>query len=135
MREITFAWWIPGRICRILIEGGVCFDDLYVEEVQAAIDQMTYTDGDPDYQAPQATARPTPRMWMNYPHRSRPGDTFMALMDVTEAPDESLIVTWNLCYCGASVGLAEAEAEQMVQKWSEFLQSVPQKVDWAKEGF
>ncbi len=132
-REIRFAWWHPQRTCRLFFGHGIHFHDLWVEEVQALVDQLTFVSEATDYRPPQPFVGrfENDLTWLVDYHRSRPGKTLCAFMDcVGEDGDD---VVWDICWGGACVTISEAEADELVRKWQEFIRE--EKTDWTKEGF
>ncbi|QDU80507.1 hypothetical protein Pla110_22370 [Polystyrenella longa] len=138
MREIEFDWWHPGRICRIYIGDDISLHDLWVEEVQAMVDQMTFANMEEGYQLPPVRDHVWEgrRTWYATSHRNQPGVILSAFIDVKGEDAEEL--SWDVCYGGVCVTLSMEEGALLVQKWEEFLLTDPTlkpDVCWAEEGF
>lgn len=42
-------------------------------------------------------------------------------------------IVWDICWSGACVTITEAEADELVKQWQEFIRD--EKADWISEGF
>ena len=132
MRDIKIAWWHEGRSCRIFFDEGISFHDLWVEEVQALVDELQLKDVEPGYRPPEPRHDrfKDDHCWYNSYHPNRPGHTLRAFMDVCGENGEQQV--WEVCYFGASVSLTRDEAEQLIKK---FQALEGHAVNWRRDGF
>lgn len=131
VRAIRFAWWHPGRTCRFFIGGEVSIHDIWVEEVQALVDDLTFASCEKGYRRPKASVGrfPNDTSWLQNHHPSRPGKTLIAFTDATEDENGQGTLCWDIAYGGVSIPISTEEAEEFVRKWEQFILTCPLP-DW-----